>query len=221
MWYFSLADATSHELSKAAVFAHENRQLIKVKFATFQTKVCNKLFKNGVSIEDFWLFVTNQFPPGDCIPRFPTSLTEIFEAINLHGLWDFLHYSPLVRIVQVFGASDPEMKGWVQTYKKDLRAYMLVTKVEEYIETDLELADTPPAKYDPHHYRPVGWGSALIDHTLQYLAEVWENFSSHYLVTDSPPTALVDRIRKVAGVHYEKITEVSTSFLWKAVCVCL
>ena len=208
-----MAAATSHELSKAAVFARENLQVITAKFAAFQTKVCNKLFKNGVNTKDFRLFVISQFPPGDFIPRSPTSLTEVFQAITHHRLWDFFHYSPLVRIVQTFGANDHEMEGWVETYKKDLKAYRLVTTVEEYIETDLELAGTPPAKYDPHHYRPVGWGSTLIDHTLQYLAEVWKAFSSHYLLPDSPPTALVDRIRKAAGVHYEKITEVSTSFL--------
>ena len=31
-------------------------------------------------------------------------------------------------------------------------------------------------------------------HSLQYLTEVWEEFSCHYLIPDSPPTALLDRV---------------------------
>ena len=190
--------ATAHDLSKAVVFAHENRQAITAKFADFQTKVCNKLFQKGVNIEEFRLFVTNQFPPGDCIPPPPAGLMEVFKAITHHGLWDYFHYSPLVQIAKKFGANDPEIDSWVQTYMKDLKSYNLVTTVEEYIETDLEIADpqAKKAKYDPHYYTPMEWKTKFVDHSLQYLTEVWELFSSHYLVPDSPPTALLDRVQR-------------------------
>ena len=82
---------------------------------------------------------------------------------------------------------------------KDLKAYNLVTTVEEYIEIDLEIAGPPSAKrakHNPHYYTPVEWKTKFMDHSLQYLAEVWELFSSHYLVPDSPPTALLDRVRR-------------------------
>ena len=127
------------------------------------------------------------------------SLTEVFKAITQHGLWNYSHYSPLVRIAKAFGRDDREMEGWVQTYKQDLKAYNVVTTVEEYIETDLEIAGPPSAKrakYDPRYYTPVEWKTKFVDHSLQYLAEVWELFSSHYLVPDSPPTALLDRVRR-------------------------
>ena len=187
------------EPSITAVFAHENRQAIMDKFADFQTRVCDKLFKNGVDTEQVRLFVTNQFPPGDFIPPLPASLTEVFKAITQHGLWNYFHYSPLVRIAKRFGGDDLEMEGWVETYKQDLKAYKLVTTVEEYIETDLEIAGPPSAKrvrYDARYYTPMEWKTKFVDHSLQYLAEVWELFSYHYLVPDSPPTALLDRVRR-------------------------
>ena len=196
-----LSTAATPELSMAAIFTRENQQAIAARFADFQTKVCNKLSKNGVSIEEFRLFVKNQFPPGDCIPPRPASLTEIFEAITHHRLWDYFHYSPLVRIAEKFGADDSEMKGWVQTYMNDLKAYQLVITVEDYIEAHLDDNDTnaPPAKkakYDPCYYCPVEWKTNFIDHSLQYLADVWKMFSGHYLMPESPPTAMLDRIRE-------------------------
>ena len=109
-----------------------------------------------------------------------------------------------MHIVQTFGANDPEMESWVQTYKKDLKAYSIITAVEDFIEadldvTDLDVDDLPPAKrakYDPHYCCPVEWKTSFLDHTLQHLTEVWEMFSNRYLLPDSPPTALLDRVRR-------------------------
>ena len=200
--YFSplyMSAASHQELSRTAYFAHKNQQTIIAKFADLQTKLCNKLFENGVDTEEFRLFVINQFPPGDFVPQSPTSLTKVFEAITHHGLWNYFHCSPLVQIAQKFGAGDPEIQSWVQTYKQDLIAYQLVTKVEECIESDLDVSEFPPAKrakYDTRYCIPLEWKTKFIDHSLKYLAEVWELFSYHYCVPDSPPTALLDRIRR-------------------------
>ena len=191
--------ATSHKaLSKAAAFALENRKAITAKFGAFLTKVCDKLNKNEVDTEQIRLFATNQFPPGHFIPPHPASLVEIFKAITSHGVWDCLHYSPLVHIVRTFGPGDSEMKEWVQTYEKDLKAYQIITTVENYIDADLGVSDLPPAecaKYDTYYYQAVEWKTNFIDHSLKYLAEVWELFSCNYLVPESPPTALLDRVQ--------------------------
>ena len=208
--HWSAATSGHQELSKATAFVHANHQTIRNKFADFQAKVCNKLLKKGVNSEIFQLFVISQFPPGKCILQSSASLTNMFEAITHQGLWDYFHYSPLVQIVKKFCANDHEMQSCVQTYKEDLKSFSIVTTVEAYIEADLDVADPPEnrTKYNPLYYRPVGWGSEHIHHTLQYLDDVWELFSDgQYLVPDSPPTVIRDRICKSLGIHYEEITE--------------
>lgn len=200
MFIFYCPAAVSHKaLSKVAAFALENRQAITAKFGAFQTRVCDKLYKKKVDTEQIRLFATNQFSPGHFIPPHPASLAEIFKAITSHGVWNCLHYSPLVHIVRTFGPGDSEMKQWVQTYEKDLKAYQIITTVEDYIDADLGISDLPPAecaKYDTHYNQKVEWKTNFIDHSLKYLAEVWELFSCNYLVPESPPTALLDRVRK-------------------------
>ena len=185
-------------MSKSSVFVHENLQTINNKFADLQTKVCDRL-ENGVDIKNFWLFVKNQFRPGKCIPPLPTSVTEIFEAITRNGLWDYNHYSPLVNIVNRYGAGDMEMKDWIQLYRKDLRSYLLLAKVEDFFEPEFDNrmvhSSAENAKYDPEYHCSMEWKIDVINHCrLQYLADVWEAFSGHYLMPDSPPTALLDRI---------------------------
>ena len=179
-------------------FLRENRQNIVSKFADLQTNICKKMLANeDIDFEQFCLFVTNLFPPGDFIPHSPTSLTEVFKAITKHGLWDFLHFSPLVKIVKKFGINDPDMNKWVQDYIQNVKSYTSMTKITDCIELVLTNPTAPsPAKYDPRYNRPVEWKTNFVDHTLQYLAEVWEMFSCRYLLPDSPPTALIDHIRE-------------------------
>jgi len=185
--------------SKAAVFAYENQQTINVKFVDLLMNVRGKMLNMRVDIEEFLFFVRALFRPGDCIPSSPTNLSEVFEAITHHGLWDYFHYSPLVRIVEKFGAGDLEMKDWIKSYKKDLKAYTIVASIENciesYLDTCTDQSREDRAKYDPHHNCPVEWKTDFVDHSLQHLANVWEMFSDRYLVPDSPPTALLDRVR--------------------------
>ena len=187
-------------MSKSVVFARENLEAIMARFADLQTRVCVRLEEIGVDIDQFRLFVTNQFPPGYFVPVPPTTLKEVFEAITHHQLWDYFHYSPLVQIVRKFGSDDPKIEAWVEKYMKDLKSYQLVATIEDYIEPELNTcADPPPAKkakYDRRYVCPVEWKTDFIDHSLKYLAEVWELFSIHYLVPESPPTTLLDRIHR-------------------------
>jgi len=202
MYLLILPAAGSHqeELSKTADFALENRRAIDGKFVELLTSVCNKMIRNGVNIKEFWFFVSTLFPPGDCIPQSPTNLTEIFEAITHHGLWDSLHYSPLVRIVRKFGAGDSEMEAWIRNYKKHLKAYTIVASIEDYIKSELDTCTDRPqvdcAKYDRRYYTPVEWKTDFVDNSLQHLTDVWEMFSDRYLLPDSPPTTLLDRVRR-------------------------
>ena len=184
--------------SKKAAFAFENRQVINGKFADLVTNTHRRMLENRIDVDEVQLFAAIVFPPGDCIPQSPTNLTEIFKAITHHGLWDFHHYTPLVQIVQKFGAGDPEMEGWIQDYKKDLKAYTIVVSIEECIDFDTCTvhSEVDIAKYDTRYNIPVDWKTDFVDHSLQHLIKVWKMFSDQYLVPDSPPTALLDRVRR-------------------------
>ena len=207
MFPLCFAVSPTEDETKSAVFKYQNRESIKGKFAKFQRKVCSKLLKSEVDINEFWLFVITLFSPGDCIPPPPTDFTKVFAAITRHGLWSYFHFSPLAEIIHEFCASDPEMETLIQQYEKDLKSYTLVTTIEDCIEpmldsdADQELdADTDPppakrAKYDSRYLCPMEWKTDFVEHSLTYVTDVWKMFSAHYLVPKSPPTALLDRVR--------------------------
>ena len=89
------------------------------------------------------------------------------------------------------------MKVWIRDYKKDLKAYTIVASIEDRIDSILDdRSQVDSAKYDPRCNCPVEWKTDFIDHSLQHLIDVWEMFSDQYLVPDSPPTALLDCVRR-------------------------
>lgn len=195
------ADSLQEELSKAAVFERENKQQINAKFAVLLMNVRKKMVKNEVDVNELLFFVEVLFPKRDGIPQSPTDLTEIFKTISLYGLWDSFNYSLLVKIVQIFGAGDPDMKVYIQNYRRDLQAYNIVAGIVDYIESDLETctdqSQVDSAKCDPHYNCPVEGKMDLVEHSLQYFTDVWEMFCSYYPgLPDSPPEALRDRVCK-------------------------
>ena len=142
--------------------------------------------QNGVDVEDFRFFAITSFPPGDVIPLPPTSSSDIFTAITHHHLWDYIHYSPLERIVNKFGADDPEMVRWVQSYKEDFSSYISTIQIQDYIDPN------PTTRCSLHYCCPVEWKITFANNTLQYLYDVWGKFSAQYLEPDPPSTSLLE-----------------------------
>ena len=155
--------------------------------------------QNGVDVEEFRFFAITSFPPGDVIPLPPTSLSEIFTAITHHHLWDGFHYSPLERIVSKFGAGDPEMVRWVQSYKEDFSSYSSTMQILDYVDPN------PTTRCSLRYCCPVQWKITFANNTLQYLYDVWELFSAHYLEPDPPLTSLLECVHGV---------ESSISVMW-------
>ena len=87
------------------------------------------------------------------------------------------------------------MKAWIENYKKDLKAYTIVASIEDCIDTCIDNSRVDSAKYDSDYNCPVEWKTEFVDRSLQHLTDVWEMFSVRYLGPDSPPTALLDRVR--------------------------
>ena len=165
------------------------------------------MIQNGVDVEEFRFFAVTSFPPGDVIPPSPTTLTEIFKAITHHHLWDYFYYSPLERIVSKFGAGDPEMETWVQTYREDFSSYISTVQILDYIEPN------PTTRCSLRYCCPVEWKITFANNTLQYLYDMWELFSAQYLEPDPPLTSLLECVHEVESSTSAAVTWLVPSYL--------
>ena len=126
----------------AVTIAQHNERIIKGKFAflvlTTFTKLQVKLI-TGESLRTYLVafYGTNTHFDADkfvrkCINQ-GLSLSEVFDAINKRGLWDYMNYGLLQSIIEQFLSEDTETSDMLIRYQKDISGYFLATSIEEYI----------------------------------------------------------------------------------------
>ena len=191
-----------HEDNGAVGIAQKNKQKMETKFALLLMKACRKLRETPINFEDLQTFLTSCFSPGECIPR-SSNINEIFEAITRHKLWDYWNYYPLEGVVQEFVPDDPELTSWIETYRQDLEAYKVMTKLIDHIPMVSESSFTldeeqldPATKYDKRYYQTLSFKLKMefTDHSLKYIDDLWNKFSNLHCLP--PRVALFDSICK-------------------------
>ena len=177
---------------------------IKGSFATLVRKVTRKLKKSDVDMEDFRLYILNLFPPGDIIVD-TVSVTDIFEAVSRHQLWDYLNYAPIEEIAKEFGGNDLELRGWIDDYKSELAGFKATTKIVDYIKLcsdEKEIADSDQslrediARYDRRYCRKLTMKlkSRVTEKSLDYIDQFWRSIADHFLLPSL--SALLDSIQE-------------------------
>lgn len=168
-------------------------------------KSCKKFREKQINIKDFCWFIKNLFPPGDFIHE-SSSIDDIFSVMSQNKLWDYWNYSLLQDIVQQFVGDDQEVMSWIETYKTDLLHYKATTKLVDYIDSDPSGDDLPseegrpeepeqqPVKYDWRHFHALSFKleAKFTTHTLQYLDDLWKEFSELYNL--SPLVTLLEHV---------------------------
>lgn len=195
----------------AVAITRQNKQKIKRKFAELLMKSCKKFREKQINIKDFCWFIKNLFPPGDFIHK-SSSIDDIFSVMSQNKLWDYWNYSLLQDIVQQFVGDDQEVMSWIETYKIDLLHYKATTKLVDYIDSDPSGDDLPseegrpeepeqqPVKYDRRHFHALSFKleAKFTTHTLQYLDDLWKEFSELYNL--SPLVTLLEHVHTVSIV---------------------
>ena len=161
---------------------------MKAEFAILLMNVCRKLREKSINFEDLQTFLTGCFSPGECIPE-AFNMNKIFEAITRHKLWDFWNYYALERIVQAVVADDPDISSWIETYKQQLKAYKITTKLIDQIAATNADSDyvspseeRQPARYDQQYYQKLSLKlkMSFTDHTLDYIDDLWNEYAELY-----------------------------------------
>ena len=182
----------------------ENKATIKGSFAALVHKVTEKLERRDLSIKGFRLYMVNLFPPGDIIADSLT-VTDIFEAISRHRLWDYSYCTPLEKIVDEFGGDDLELRGWIKDYKAKLAGFKATTKIVDYIKMcsdEEEIADAEQslredmARYDRQYCRKLAMKlkSRVTEKCLDYIDQFWQSIADHFFLPSLP--VLLDSIQE-------------------------
>ena len=128
------------------------------KFAYLLSEVQNGFEANGISVKRVRLYLTDL--SGSIKEECPLSvfnehmhkivthstLTELFQILSLSGLWSFLNYYLLKRVVDRFG--DDYLKGKIAAYGVEMEDFKKNTKLSDFLKTWSGRTTPQSALYD-------------------------------------------------------------------------
>ena len=116
------------------------------------------------------------------------SLSEIFELLMIQGLLSYKNFYVLRSIINHYASDDTEMKEKLSEYEQALAGYVLVTKMQDYL--DAELQQGEQSKPDPKLFDElsVKVKANVTEKTLKYVSELWDSLAYQVKL---PVTALL------------------------------
>ena len=114
--------------SKTEAMFRSNLEDIKSRFAILLQSVQLALEANRVTPQDVYAVLVGMFGCRDLIPK--TNLEEIFTAVTSQRLWDYIHHSPVEKLLRRFL---PKHLSLMREYKAHLSGFYTTTKLIDFI----------------------------------------------------------------------------------------
>ena len=202
------------------VLAKKNFQKIKNKFAPLLALADRVLQGKDIDMPNFRLFLTAQYLPeeddNDTRAIDPSkfvsevlgtaqSVSETLQSLLVHHLLSYKNFDILHSIIDHYASDDVGMKTKLDEYEEELAGYVLVTKMKDYLNAELqqnELSEPDPKLL---HELSVKVKANVTERTLKYVSELRDS--------------LVYRVKlPVTAVLFHKIAEGCVEITWFLPC---
>ena len=174
------------------VVAKENLRMIKDKFASLLELAHRVLQGKNIDNSNLQLFLAARYLPEEVSndakeinsSRFivevlgtAQSLGEIFELLMIQGLLSYKNFYVLRAIINHYASDESEMKDKLSEYEQALAGYVLVVKMQDYL--DAELQQGEQSKPDPKLFDElsVKLKTNVTENTLKYVNELWDSLA--------------------------------------------
>ncbi len=191
------------ESAEASAISKQNSRLINRTFASLVRRVFSRLQHKMIDIEELKLYLFQAFSSNSLAASSldaATTVSELFIAIARLGLWDYLDYELLERVIGEFAEGDEGLQGMLEDYQQQLSAFKLATLLETYIQfiqpenEQMQLATgevlLPKLDPDPTFFvkLSIKTDAEISEHSLSYVYELRKRLSRFVSL---PPIALV------------------------------
>ena len=202
------------------VLAKRNLQKIKDKFAPLLALAHRVLQGKDIDMSNFRLFLTAHYLPeeddNDTRAIDPTkfvsqvlgtaqSVSEILQSLMIHRLLNYKNFDVLRSIINHYASDDVEMKVKLDEYEQELAGYVLVTKMKDYLNAEIqqsEQSESDPKLLDELSLKVK---ANVTEKTLTYVNELWKSLVRQIKL---PVTALI----------FHKIAEGCVEITWFLPC---
>ena len=181
--------------------AQHNIIMIQGKFAILVTKSRKKLQNKEIDVEDIQTFLITIYSSPNSrdgsgmvmtVLESAKSLDEIFRALGKYGLWDYLNYSLLQRIIKEFAHDDKELNDMMEQYQQDLTGHILTLRIQTYLDATKHPIATSDSDNSTDEVVPLQQKHKLFkklttkyeinvtNHTLGYVTDLWESLAKQF-----------------------------------------
>ena len=174
------------------VVAKENLRMIKDKFASLLALAIIVLQGKNIDNSNLrWCLAACYVPVEDSndakeinSSRFiveilgsAQSLSETFQSLLVQGLLSYKNFYVLRSIINHYASDESEMKKKLSEYEEALAGYVLVVKMKDYL--DAELQQGEQSKPDPKLFDElsVKLKANIAENTLKYVSELWDSLA--------------------------------------------
>ena len=185
----------------SAAVAQHNIIMIQGKFAILVTKSRKKLQNREIDVEDIQTFLITIYSSPNSrdgtgmvttVLESAKSLDEIFRALGKYGLWDYLNYSLLQRIIKEFARDDKELNDMMDQYQQDLTGHILTLRIQTYLEatkhpiamsdSDNSTEEVIPLQQKHKLFKKLTTKCEInvTNHTLVYVTDLWESLAKQF-----------------------------------------
>ena len=171
--------------------AFENLRAIKGKFASLLALADSKLHGKSISIRNLRVFLAALYSPDDDsndaraidasgfldeVLGTAQDLGDIFVGMSKRGLVNYKNYHALRSIVAHYAEDDQELMEKVNKYGEELAGFALVTKMQDYLDADLQTCEQsePDKLLDD---LTIKVGGNVTECTLQYVSDLWDSLA--------------------------------------------
>ena len=178
--------------------------MVKDKFASLLALTHRVLQRKNIDGSNLRLFLVARYQPeedsNDAREINPSrfivevlgtaqNLGEIFELLMTQGLLSYKNFYVLRSIINHYASDDTEMKKKLSEYEEALAEYVLVTKMQDYLDAELQLQQDKQSKPDPKLFDEilVKVMANVTEKTLECVNELWDSLAHQVKL---PVTAL-------------------------------
>ena len=184
------------------VIAKENLRMIKDKFASLLALAHQVLQGKNIDNSNLRLFLAACYLPEEVSndskeinsSRFivevlgtAQSLSEIFELLMTQGLLSYKNFYILRSIINHYASANTAMKKKLSEYEEALAGYILVTKIQDYLDAELQQDERSEPASKLLDKLSLKVKANVTKKTLKYVSELWDSLAYQIKV---PVTAL-------------------------------
>ena len=174
------------------VLAKKNLQKIKDKFAPLLSLAHRVLQKRDIDMSNFHLYLTAQYLPEEddndtraidpCkfvgqVLGAAKSVSETLQSLLVHRLLSYKNFDILRSIISHYASDDIEMKTKLDDYEQELAGYVLVTKMKDYLNAEIQQGELSEPDSELLHELSVKVKANVTEKTLKYVSELRDSLA--------------------------------------------